>query len=70
MGGPAEPSELLAFLGSLRRGDAVTVGQELRGRVTKVVAIGVFVHVADGVEGLVRPRERRRLTLSRAGSFA
>jgi ribosomal protein S1 len=33
---------------------AVTaVGQELRGRVTKLVPFGVFVEVADGVEGLV-----------------
>lgn len=30
------------------------VGRELRGRVTKVVPIGVFVRVAGGVEGLVR----------------
>jgi ribosomal protein S1 len=32
--------------------DTVTAGQELRGRVTKVVPFGVFVEVADGVEGL------------------
>lgn len=33
--------------------DTVTVGRELRGRVTKVVPFGVFVEVADGVQGLV-----------------
>ncbi|MEV6236386.1 S1 RNA-binding domain-containing protein [Lentzea sp. NPDC051838] len=32
--------------------DAVAVGQQLRGRITKVVPFGVFVEVADGVEGL------------------
>ncbi|MGJ5947830.1 S1 RNA-binding domain-containing protein [Streptomyces neyagawaensis] len=35
--------------------DAVAVGQVLRGRVTRVVPFGVFVEVADGVQGLVRP---------------
>jgi ribosomal protein S1 len=35
--------------------DAVAVGQVLRGRVTKAVPFGVFVEVADGVQGLVRP---------------
>ncbi|NGY63943.1 S1 RNA-binding domain-containing protein [Lentzea sp. NEAU-D13] len=33
--------------------DVVTVGQELRGRVTMLVPFGVFVEIADGVEGLV-----------------
>jgi ribosomal protein S1 len=33
--------------------DVVAAGQELRGRVTKVVPFGVFVQIADGVEGLV-----------------
>ncbi|MCB5166570.1 S1 RNA-binding domain-containing protein [Streptomyces bambusae] len=33
---------------------SVAPGQLLRGRVTKVVPIGVFVEVAEGVEGLVR----------------
>jgi ribosomal protein S1 len=32
-------------------------GQLLRGRVTKLVPFGVFVQVADGVEGLVHVRE-------------
>ncbi|MDG5807201.1 S1 RNA-binding domain-containing protein [Streptomyces ossamyceticus] len=35
--------------------DAVAVGQVLRGRVTKAVPFGVFVEVADGIQGLVRP---------------
>ncbi|MFH0180623.1 S1 RNA-binding domain-containing protein [Streptomyces cacaoi] len=33
--------------------DRIAVGQTLRGRVTKLVSFGVFVQVADGVEGLV-----------------
>ncbi|MGW1778831.1 S1 RNA-binding domain-containing protein [Streptomyces sp. NPDC002143] len=33
--------------------DGLAVGQTLRGRVTKLVPFGVFVQVADGVEGLV-----------------
>ncbi|MFI6099736.1 S1 RNA-binding domain-containing protein [Lentzea sp. NPDC051213] len=33
--------------------DDVTVGQELRGRVTKLVPFGVFVEVADGINGFV-----------------
>jgi small subunit ribosomal protein S1 len=33
--------------------DRVTVGQELRGKVTKVVPFGAFVRVADGIEGFV-----------------
>ncbi|KUN77829.1 S1 RNA-binding domain-containing protein [Streptomyces griseoruber] len=37
--------------------DRVTVGQTLRGRVTKLVPFGVFVQVEDGVEGLVRLAE-------------
>ncbi|MFI7011521.1 S1 RNA-binding domain-containing protein [Streptomyces sp. NPDC050145] len=37
--------------------DRVAVGERLRGRVTKVVPFGVFVEVADGVEGLVREDE-------------
>ncbi|MDX8146767.1 S1 RNA-binding domain-containing protein [Lentzea sp. BCCO 10_0061] len=32
---------------------AIAAGQEFRGRVTKVVPFGVFVQIADGVEGLV-----------------
>ncbi|MFZ4206651.1 S1 RNA-binding domain-containing protein [Streptomyces griseoincarnatus] len=34
--------------------EGVTAGQRLTGRVTKLVPFGVFVQVAEGVEGLVR----------------
>lgn len=37
--------------------DRTVVGQELHGRVDRVLPIGVFVHVADGVVGLVPFRE-------------
>lgn len=37
--------------------DRITVGETLRGRVTKLVPFGAFVQVADGVEGLVLLRE-------------
>ncbi|WP_019070163.1 S1 RNA-binding domain-containing protein [Streptomyces hokutonensis] len=37
--------------------EGVTVGQALHGQVTKVVPFGVFVRVADGIEGLVHLRE-------------
>ncbi|MER5829861.1 S1 RNA-binding domain-containing protein [Streptomyces sp. NPDC002130] len=40
--------------------DGVVVGQELHGQVTKLVPFGVFVQVADGVEGLVHLRELTR----------
>lgn len=33
--------------------DGLAVGRPLRGRVTKLVPFGVFVQVADGIEGLV-----------------
>jgi ribosomal protein S1 len=33
--------------------DQATPGRELTGRVTKIVPFGLFVQVADGVEGLV-----------------
>ncbi|MFD7771044.1 S1 RNA-binding domain-containing protein [Streptomyces sp. NPDC059787] len=39
------------FLGFAER---IAVGRRLSGRVTKVLPFGVFVQVADGVEGLVR----------------
>ncbi|MDX3242555.1 S1 RNA-binding domain-containing protein [Streptomyces sp. ME18-1-4] len=42
-----QPDPFLAFA------DGVSVAQRLRGRVTKLVPFGVFVQVADGVEGLV-----------------
>ncbi|GAA3805901.1 S1 RNA-binding domain-containing protein [Streptomyces phyllanthi] len=37
--------------------DGVAVGRTLRGQVTKLVPFGVFVEVADGVEGLVHVSE-------------
>ncbi|MFD7630177.1 S1 RNA-binding domain-containing protein [Streptomyces sp. NPDC059851] len=37
--------------------DRTVVGQELRGTVDRVLPIGVLVHVADGVVGLVPSRE-------------
>ncbi|MEW2288561.1 S1 RNA-binding domain-containing protein [Streptomyces sp. NPDC047841] len=37
--------------------DATAVGQKLPGRVTKLIPFGVFVQVADGIEGLVHLRE-------------
>ncbi|AZM47083.1 hypothetical protein DMB38_15850 [Streptomyces sp. WAC 06738] len=40
--------------------EGTAVGETLHGKVTKVVPFGVFVQVADGIEGLVRPREPTR----------
>ncbi|MEU9271669.1 S1 RNA-binding domain-containing protein [Streptomyces sp. NPDC048251] len=37
--------------------DRTAAGQELHGRVTKLVPFGVFVQVTDGIEGLVHLRE-------------
>ncbi|MFD6953025.1 MULTISPECIES: S1 RNA-binding domain-containing protein [unclassified Nocardiopsis] len=37
--------------------DSVREGRVFHGRVTKLVPFGVFVEVADGVEGLVHLRE-------------
>ncbi|WP_443031877.1 S1 RNA-binding domain-containing protein [Streptomyces sp. CA-210063] len=37
--------------------DRVEAGRSLRGRVTKVIPFGVFVEVADGIEGLVHLSE-------------
>ncbi|MFI2348176.1 S1 RNA-binding domain-containing protein [Streptomyces sp. NPDC019443] len=37
--------------------DHTAVGQELQGQVTKLLRFGVFVQVADGIEGLVHLRE-------------
>ncbi|MGH4030280.1 S1 RNA-binding domain-containing protein [Actinomycetota bacterium Odt1-20B] len=42
------PDPLRAFA------DAVEPGRELPGRVTKLVPFGVFVRVAEGIEGLIR----------------
>ncbi|MFD6331806.1 S1 RNA-binding domain-containing protein [Streptomyces niveus] len=49
-----EPDPFQAFA------EAVTVGQTLRGRVTKLIAFGVFVEVAEGIEGLVHRDELAR----------
>jgi ribosomal protein S1 len=46
-----QPDPVRAFL------DEAAVGQVLSGTVTKVVPIGAFVRVADGVEGLVPVQE-------------
>ncbi|MET8131449.1 S1 RNA-binding domain-containing protein [Streptomyces sp. NPDC005251] len=37
--------------------DSIAIGQTLQGKVTKLVPFGVFVQVADGIEGLVHLRE-------------
>ncbi|MGW3630803.1 S1 RNA-binding domain-containing protein [Streptomyces sp. NPDC005122] len=37
--------------------DRISVGETLSGQVTKLVPFGVFVQVADGIEGLVHLRE-------------
>ncbi|WP_326806573.1 S1 RNA-binding domain-containing protein [Streptomyces sp. NBC_01186] len=40
--------------------DGVVVGRTLHGQVTKLIPFGVFVQVADGIEGLVHLRELTR----------
>ncbi|WP_327236575.1 S1 RNA-binding domain-containing protein [Streptomyces sp. NBC_01317] len=40
--------------------EATPVGRRLHGQVTKVVPFGVFVRVADGIEGLVHLRDLPR----------
>lgn len=47
--------------------DRVTVGQELRGEVTKLVPFGAFVHLSDGIEGLVH---REHLTAGPEGEVS
>jgi small subunit ribosomal protein S1 len=37
--------------------EGIAVGDALRGRVTKLVPFGLFVEVADGVEGFIHRRE-------------
>ncbi|MCX4733767.1 S1 RNA-binding domain-containing protein [Streptomyces sp. NBC_01363] len=37
--------------------DSIAVGQMLQGQITKLVPFGVFVQVADGIEGLVHLQE-------------
>ncbi|MGW8666170.1 S1 RNA-binding domain-containing protein [Streptomyces niveus] len=49
-----EPDPFQAFA------EGVTVGQTLRGRVTRLIPFGVFVEVAEGVEGLVHRDELAR----------
>ncbi|MFR9796254.1 S1 RNA-binding domain-containing protein [Streptomyces sp. MS06] len=49
--------------------DGVAVGQTLRGRVTKLVPFGVFVQVADGIEGLVPLPGVRAEPVSAAGGI-
>ncbi|MFJ5219721.1 S1 RNA-binding domain-containing protein [Streptomyces sp. NPDC088354] len=49
------PDPFAAFI------EGTAVGQTLHGQVTKVVPFGVFVEVADGVEGLVHLRELTRM---------
>ncbi|MER7685935.1 S1 RNA-binding domain-containing protein [Streptomyces sp. NPDC097610] len=46
-----QPDPFLAFA------EGIVVGQRLSGRVTKLVPFGVFVQVADGLEGLVHLSE-------------
>ncbi|WP_449351318.1 S1 RNA-binding domain-containing protein [Streptomyces shaanxiensis] len=46
-----QPDPFLVFT------DGIVVGQRLSGRVTKLVPFGVFVEVADGIEGLVHLSE-------------
>ncbi|MEW2608669.1 S1 RNA-binding domain-containing protein [Streptomyces sp. NPDC047880] len=40
--------------------DSTTTGRELRGHVTKLVPSGVFVEVADGIEGPLQLRDLAR----------
>ncbi|MEV0904287.1 S1 RNA-binding domain-containing protein [Streptomyces hokutonensis] len=49
--------------------EGVTVGQALHGQVTKVVPFGVFVRVADGIEGLVHLREFAGMSVGTAESI-
>ncbi|MBK3562301.1 S1 RNA-binding domain-containing protein [Streptomyces sp. MBT62] len=46
--------------------EGVTVGRALHGQVTKVVPFGVFVRVADGIEGLIHLRELTELPVETA----
>lgn len=46
-----QPDPFLGFT------EGIAVGRRLGGRVTKIVPFGVFVQVADGVEGLVETPE-------------
>ncbi|MFI6406005.1 S1 RNA-binding domain-containing protein [Streptomyces sp. NPDC050548] len=55
-----QPDPFAAFV------EEVTVGQTLQGQVTKVIPFGVFVRVADGIEGLVHLRELTELPVETA----
>ncbi|MEU9321601.1 S1 RNA-binding domain-containing protein [Streptomyces sp. NPDC048295] len=46
-----QPDPFAAFV------EGTAVGQKLQGRVTRLVPFGVFVQVADSIEGLVHLRE-------------
>lgn len=46
-----QPDPFLVFV------EGIVVGRRPRGRVTKLVPFGVFVEVADGIEGLVHLSE-------------
>ncbi|MFE6288089.1 S1 RNA-binding domain-containing protein [Streptomyces sp. NPDC057877] len=46
--------------------DTVAVGQKLTGQVTKLIPVGVFVQVADGIEGLVPLRDLAWTTVETA----
>ncbi|MFE2219311.1 S1 RNA-binding domain-containing protein [Streptomyces canus] len=46
-----QPDPFLGFV------DGIVVGQRLSGRVTKLIPFGVFVQVADGLEGFVHLSE-------------
>ncbi|MDV9172597.1 S1 RNA-binding domain-containing protein [Streptomyces sp. W16] len=46
--------------------EGVAVGRTLHGQVTKVVPFGVFVQVADGIEGLVHLRELTEMPVETA----
>ena len=46
-----QPDPLAAFA------NRIEVGQELTGRVTRLVPFGAFVEVADGIEGLIHLRD-------------
>ncbi|MEV5439835.1 S1 RNA-binding domain-containing protein [Streptomyces sp. NPDC052682] len=49
--------------------DRVAVGQKLHGQVTKLVPFGVFVRVADGIEGLIHLRELASVPVETPSDF-
>ncbi|WP_262063253.1 S1 RNA-binding domain-containing protein [Streptomyces sp. STR69] len=46
--------------------EGVAVGRTLRGQVTRVIPFGVFVRIADGIEGLVHLRELTEMPVDTA----